>query len=413
MILTNPKFINDIQKFSNVLLMISVILDPTNTILGIKDFAFIFFIFCNINSLRFSYLFFPLSFFVVFFTSLMFGLVTKQNIEISAAFSILKSFLFLFYMFFVSAKHLNLFKVFYYVSLIMAGIEIFIYIVVLFIPFLETPIYLFMCNHDHTIMINKQRNFYGLSLVSTFYKTSPILVISEAYAIFAFFKTKQNKYVIHSALCIFGLLCSGTRANMLSTLLIIFIIFILYNFYTKKRLLSTVLFSVPVGFCAFLLILFMLTSSETSADIKSEHIKSFFTLFSNHPFIYAFLGSGPGTRMYSTGFNTFTTLTEITYLELIKNFGLIGTSFILFLLIIPIFYIFKNKNYDIFARTSFIIGYLAYLFIAGTNPLLIGSTGFTVIMIIYYIGTNNIIEEMGLFENKKKTTKILRIILGM
>ena len=74
---------------------------------------------------------------------------------------------------------------------------------------------------------------------------------------------------------------------------------------------------------------------------------------------------------------------------------MIGTLIILAVIIFPIFKIYLNNNYDIVYKWSFVMGYFAYLFIAGTNPLLIGSTGFTVIMVVYYLSENNVLIEMN------------------
>lgn len=391
----NTKLLTKLQQFSNFLLLFIVILDPTNTIFGLKDIAFVFFMISNIQHIRFNHLFLPLIFLVVFFNSLSVGLITNKNIDIAAAISMLKSFLFLLYMFFVNSTHLNIFKYFYYISLFMAVIEICIYFLVLLFPILEVPIYTFMRGHGDTIMLNKARDFYGISLLCVFYKTSPILVITECFAMSNYLRTKDNKYLIHLVISVLGLLFSATRANMLSCILILFIVFIVYNFYIRKNVATTVLLFSIVSFSAIVVIFLLLTTSETSTDIKASHMESFFDLFKQAPFTYALLGSGPGTIMFTKGFNGYTTLTELTYLELIKSFGMIGTLIILAVIIFPIFKIYLNNNYDIVYKWSFVMGYFAYLFIAGTNPLLIGSTGFTVIMVVYYLSENNVLREMN------------------
>ena len=58
-------------------------------------------------------------------------------------------------------------------------------------------------------------------------------------------------------------------------------------------------------------------------------------------------------------------------------------------------YVLVNKNYDKLLKSSLVIAYLLYLMIAGTNPLLVSSTGFMVICTMFYIGYNNILLEIG------------------
>lgn len=402
--------LQNIQKLSNILLLFAIILDPTNTIFGIKDIAFAIFVISNLPNINFKNIFFFLIFMFVFFVSLSFGLLSNQMIDLNASIGILKSFVFLFYIFFIPAKHLNFFKYFYHICLLMAIVEILIYLIMCFVPAFSSSLYSYMVNHDNTAMINLNRNFYGITIASVFYKTSPMLVITECFALTIFFKKGEKKYLLHALLSISGLLCSGTRANMLSCVLVGLIIFLSYNFYVKKRMLSSIFIFSIVGFCTIFLIIFLLTTSESSTDIKTEHLKSFFVLFFENPLIYGTIGSGAGTIMYTSGFNQHTTVTELSYLELIKNFGLIGTVFILILLFIPFIYLFKNNKYKILDKISFSIGYLAYLFIAGTNPLLIGSTGFTVIAIIYYLSSYNVYDEMSKQKKRKKSLLKMRYL---
>ena len=83
---------------------------------------------------------------------------------------------------------------------------------------------------------------------------------------------------------------------------------------------------------------------------------------------------------YSSGFLRVTNLTEWTYLELIRYFGILA------LVIIYIFYrplVNLWKNFQNNLSYTLFWAYLAYLLIAGTNPLLLSSTGMVVLLIVY------------------------------
>ena len=75
-----------------------------------------------------------------------------------------------------------------------------------------------------------------------------------------------------------------------------------------------------------------------------------------------------------------TTVTEWTYLELLRYFGIFSLV-IIYVFYRPLFQFWKHFNDDVAYAVFW--GYLAYLLIAGTNPLLLSSTGMLVLLIAY------------------------------
>ena len=72
--------------------------------------------------------------------------------------------------------------------------------------------------------------------------------------------------------------------------------------------------------------------------------------------------------------------TEWTYLELLRGYGLFA-FLILAVMLWPIFKLYKmRRNRNVAAM---MMAYIVYLVIAGTNPLLISSTGMLIILTIY------------------------------
>ena len=93
------------------------------------------------------------------------------------------------------------------------------------------------------------------------------------------------------------------------------------------------------------------------------------------------LGQGPGTEFYSEGFRKMTMKTEWTYVELLRNYGLLCIP-ILYVVIYPFLRLLKQAfKFDSALAIAF--GYVIYLVIAGTNPLLLSSTGMLVILSAY------------------------------
>ena len=102
-------------------------------------------------------------------------------------------------------------------------------------------------------------------------------------------------------------------------------------------------------------------------------------LFETHP-LYLLLGQGPGTAFYSEGFHSMTYTTEWTYMELLRNYG-IFSLLIFAVMVYPLTQLYKLRRDRRVAAMMF--AYIFYLLIAGTNPLLISSTGMLVLLTIY------------------------------
>lgn len=273
----------------------------------------------------------------------------------------------------------------------------------LVIPFIIIPIYIFLSvnpgsitaifNYLDTKDVAKfsNRDFYGYKAVMLYYRTSPLLVFPLAYYCKSFvYGNKKVLSIILIALFLFTLILSGTRANMVSGFGIVMYFFIFYL--TKMRS------KVPLILASILLvvagILFVRSLSFSEGDdssaVKAGHYKSYKLLFSENP-QYLIWGEGLGSKFYSSGNGIIVSQTELTYFDLVRWFGLPLAFVLFFFLFYPILYLyFNNKiNRD---NGYLVLAYLAYLFIAGTNPLLISSTGLLAIITAYSFVRRNTLE---------------------
>ena len=158
--------------------------------------------------------------------------------------------------------------------------------------------------------------------------------------------------------------------------------FNVYREYKNTRYFKYILYPAIIFIgIAFLVLLYMLISEKNEASnlVKYAHLYSYWELFSEHP-IYLLLGQGPGTSFYSAGFGRVTSVTEWTYLELIRNFGMCSLV-IIYVFYRPLVDLWKERKNS--HTNSLLWGYLIYLFVAGTNPLMLSSTGMIVLLIIY------------------------------
>lgn len=384
-----------ISRFFLFLTLLSVIVDPTNQILRIKDLSFIAFILCSIKECNFKEILKYLSFIVIYFISYSFQLLFPScYVDFGTAMSLLKAFIYLSIIFWMGKnQELQVFKWFFYINFFVALFCLVIWTLIMMIPSLEMPLYLyFMRNENYTVIIS-HRSFIGIKIFGVFYKTCVFSVVCLAYSVYQFFMNKRKIYIVFCIVFFLYLLASGTRANMLSSILIVGGVYSYYLY--KRRKFAMLSFVLCVGgACSLFLILKLLSDTgESSIAIKSLHKESYWDLFTSNCMRYLLIGDGPGSTFYSKGRQEIVLVTELSYYELIRNYGFIFTLIIIILFLDPLINIYNRYKKGLFF--PIMLSYFAYLFIAGTNPYLIGSTGFTTIAIMYYIGNHNIEMEMN------------------
>jgi len=372
----------DIGQISLTFLMFSVIVDPTNTIFRIKEIAFVLALLSvalhKFKVYKDAFIIVGVSFAILILTDL-FGHLRGYEFDSSTEFGVYKSFLFLFVLLLVKNKHYNFMKAAVPFAILISLVTIYVYFIATFSSTQFSKLYDYFSNKDYFIMVGS-RFFLGHNILSVFYKSSPVLVIFLSYIYYIFWKTYKIKYLLCSLLFLTALLLSGTRANMLSGLLLVVAIPIWVKIKNKILIVSAFIF------CVFIsaMILFG-DKKEDSLQLKNEQLYNSLELVKNNNDIM-FLGQGAGSVFYAAKERPVCSHTELTYIELFRMFGLFGALTIIFFLILPLILLFRLKP-DYYL--SFAVGYTAYLFIGGTNPLLIGSTGFTVLAIAYSFAFGN------------------------
>lgn len=233
------------------------------------------------------------------------------------------------------------------------------------------------------------RYFLGYKFINVFYRTIPLAIIPCSIfcyrLLFEDYHRKKN-FLIFLIMAL-ALFFSGTRANILSVLFIA-ISFTIMRIRGGKvgKLISFLLFLLFCMASFVVLLIFLSEKTESSNLVKFGHLLSYIDLFENHPDIF-FWGQGIGSLFYSSGFHGFVPQTEWSYIELFRYVGLLGGSFIICIYLYPLFLFFKNRSRLKYAL-PFGIGYAFYLGIAGTNPLLISSTGTLALLVAYSYAQN-------------------------
>jgi Zn-dependent protease len=165
---------------------------------------------------------------------------------------------------------------------------------------------------------------------------------------------------------------AGSRTPMLVQLLILLVY--LYD----KNIIGK--FLTRFSALAFLGMLVMLTymlatqKNEKSNEVKYENFESYVEDIGDkgHPI----WGAGLGSDFFAKGRNMRLTYTELSYMDILRMYGLpVGLCFI-FLFFAPFFWLWKY-----YPRSQFLkrygLGYVLFLILSGTNPLLLGSIGLT------------------------------------
>lgn len=223
--------------------------------------------------------------------------------------------------------------------------------------------------------IIRNRAALGFGIGSFYYKTVSVVMFPIAYYLRNLLNRSHKVLsAVLALMFIAAVLCTDSRATLIGA-------FIVVAFFITQKLKAAVgwtpaLFALvvmavlPAGYFAT-----FFHSTELSNAAKLGHLHSYAALFNDHP-TYLLWGQGADTEFYTQGFEAKTTLTELTYLDLIRWFGIPMAALILGAVVYPIVVIAQRRD----PSTSYlIVPYFAYLWEAASNPLLVCSFGALVV----------------------------------
>lgn len=317
-----------------------------------------------------------LSFLAISIYGILAAVLQNNFVNDEFAFGFIKSISIFSLIFIIYDLRIDVFSIVSKWALIICGITLPIYIVITFFPALLSPIYNYVIAKD--VAKIGYRAFYGVEIVMIYYRTSPLLVFSLCFFLDKYLQYKKIKFIPIAGIVFFTLFLTGTRANILMALIIA--AFYFYRIYSK-HFFAKIIYILGLLYAAVTFFSQLnFDVKDESSDVKGDHFNSYLELFDKNP-NYLIHGQGLGSEFYSRGSAKMLPQTELTYLDLLRTFGFPVTILFLILLLYPIMYLFKNGYWQIYS--SAIVAYLAYLFIAGTNPLLISSTGMIAVLVAY------------------------------
>lgn len=216
-----------------------------------------------------------------------------------------------------------------------------------------------------------ERTFGALKLTMIHFRTSPILLIPFSLYFVDFCDKRKLRYFMLMCLNGAAIVLSASRGLILFSFLSVYAI-CFFNLREKRYRHFFFLFSVLAlaGLSYVLSNTNIFDSKEESNSIKIGHIESFNDFTNENPLVLLF-GKGTGSSYFSKGFGRMAWQTEVTFLDIVRYWGIFGC--ILFILIISI----PQKK----VSSKYILPFLFYYINAFTNPLIFNSTGMLVIAI--------------------------------
>lgn len=238
--------------------------------------------------------------------------------------------------------------------------------------------------YDHGFLWINAKSYGGFHFLQIFFKTSPFMVLSLAYFSEKCFSLRSSNpitFVLLITSCL-ALLISGTRANIAFAVIIpgYFAIqnFRWGSFSLKICTLFALCFLLALLLVNVDILIAMLDPSEESNSVKLGYWGDYLKIFSD-PVVLIF-GQGIGVVHYFESLGMDLRITEVTLLELVRNFGIFMAIGYLAFWIAPLIMLSKNR----FADYNWLrIAYASYLLISMSNYFILSSTGMVLLSIVY------------------------------
>lgn len=237
---------------------------------------------------------------------------------------------------------------------------------------------------DHKSMLVGFREYAGITTYYLYFTAAPLLLILVSYDAFRLMENRNFISFFSFIVSAIALFLSGTRFNMLIAILILPFVIFIYKYKKKYLFTYTLIFFLLIGIVfqnSFTNSFF--DSKESSNNVKTGYLDYYSSIFSDPSFFL--FGQGFNGQDWSYKFKnmllTFSnegTKTELTYLELIRVFGIvIGSLINISLLCIPffIYWRYKKINYKFVSVTLYLIS-------AALNPYLFSTNGVIIFLFI-------------------------------
>jgi hypothetical protein len=310
------------------------------------------------------------------------GLLSGRNPLSGPTFSTLEIFLMLFLVLVVASEEINLVSILNRGCILVALITLTIAVVAVASPLLYDAIFEYT-TLKQTAYLSLDTSHIGLGIGSFYYKTSATMILPLGYYTARFYAVRAHRgSSFFLALLFFAsLVLSGARANGLAAAAVVVC-------FSVKKIRDSIGWGAAISASLAVLVLAaasvlpsFFSTKDYSNAVKLGHWSSYVTEFEQHP-SYLLWGEGADTEFYSSGFQQKTTITELTFVELVRNFGIPVTLLLLAALCWPLVPLLGRRG-----RASGIsylaVPYGAYIFMSASNPLLLNTTGMLLVISVW------------------------------
>lgn len=366
---------NDFNKYMIIFFLFFALLTPADS-LKLKLLSFICILIININKIL-SFLTMKqnlfYTFFIVIFPLMLFVLSSLKNqdwIELVKFFYI---FSYLLLIPICEYRGINLLKYFIYILNVIAFIIVVSAILdgVGILTINNNPLLMFLNNAGEAQISVSQ---FAIFHYVIFLNASPLVLISFSYYLF---KRNYSLALIH----FLALIWSGTRANIYLGIAMI----LLYIYFDKRirimkplLVLSLIIIVILYGRGFYERVTRINWAKSYGDEIRSLNLESIKLAMNNSWANYIF-GMGARSYYFSYARNELINQSELSYVELLRQIGLIGLVPFMSFLIKPIYRLLTNKSF-----TWLALSFALYLIKCYFDPFLFTSTGFILITVVYF-----------------------------
>ncbi|HEV2154834.1 hypothetical protein [Bradyrhizobium sp.] len=231
-----------------------------------------------------------------------------------------------------------------------------------------------------TLILDRRRYGAHLELLQVYFVTSPMLLLSAAYYFHRAVTADRQRLALWSLVVInvVGMVAGGTRNNILGAVLLLFCLWPLYTRKPARNALVSVVLLLILALPFLTQLRGFFDVNEPSNHLKLELLRDYKQMFLDDPRTL-FIGQGLGAYQSwgSRGVKFY--ISELTYLEMIRNFGLFGAAAMMTLLLIPVTFAFTaGAKRD----RALAVSYAIYLVMCLTNPNLFSSMGILILSVL-------------------------------
>ena len=194
---------------------------------------------------------------------------------------------------------------------------------------------------------------------------------------------------------------AGSRTPILVQALILLVY--LYDKNVIGKFLTRMSALVLVGMLVVVTFLLATQEGEESNEVKYENYESYIDDMGEKGHII--WGAGLGSEFYAKGRGLKLSYSELSYLDIIRMYGFPVGLYFIFLFFAPCFWLWKYYSRSMFIK-RYCLGYVLFLILSGTNPLLLGSIGLTALSLFMVI-----VNKTSLMEHQHEDQMVQREIM--